>query len=331
MVVLGPVERELYARLADDPFQGGTRRAEELTWRIAGCGAEVSTRLAKLGISTAIVTGAALNEEDKEVLSTLRKRGVHTRGARSKPRKLPVTIRIRAPGRELRVVSPQSDELLPRHLVLRSILASRHFHVCGSLLNDHQSVDTVRNGLLRASDHGVSASLDLWCISPDRATTVPPELLEHVEVVFASSKSLRLLTDRGRIGDAATATLKMGVRAVAIRLGAGGFRIYFRDETLRVPRFSRPVEAENDAFASGFLLGWLLGSSPSVCGVIGGAAAAATRAGRLSDRRALVSRLAEVRTLPAFRRLVPVLSEAQRLLERARRLPRRNRTAAKTP
>jgi len=189
VVVLGPVERELYARLGDDPFQGGTRRAEELTWRIVGCGADVSTRLAKLGISAAIVTGAARTDEDKEALSALRKRGVHTRGARSSPRNLPVTVRIRAPGRELRVVSPQSDELLPKHSVLRAIVGSRHLHVCGSVLNDRQSVDTVKNGLLRASDLGVSASLDLSCISPGRAIGARRKLLERVEVVFASSES----------------------------------------------------------------------------------------------------------------------------------------------
>lgn len=331
--MLGPIERELYARLAEDLLPGGTRRADELGWRIGGCGAEVSVRLAKLGLSAAIVTGVASTEDDKRVLSWLRQRGVHTRGGRSHTQRMPISVRIRAPERELRVISPQSDAAPPKQAVLRALPGSRHLHVCGRILIDRQSVATVRSGLARAGDSGASTSLDVSSLPPGKTDWAAlGNILRHVDLVFARSETLRPLAERNRVGDAAASVLELGVRAVAVRLGAGGFRVYEPDETVRVPRFGDEVEAETDAFASGFLLGWLLGASAEVCAVIGGAATPATVKSKLPpDRRELVSRLARARTSPRFRKLVPVLGESQRLLERARRLPRRDFTAAKNP
>jgi len=90
------------------------------------------------------------------------------------------------------------------------------------------------------------------------------------------------------------------------------------------------VEAATNAFASGYLLGWLLGSSASVSGVLGGAAARASTRSKLPDRREIAARLVQARTNPVFRKLVPALGEAQRLLEKSRRLPRRDIAAATT-
>ena len=329
VVVLGPVERELYVRLSEDLLPAGTKRAEELSWRIVGCGVEVSERLSRLGLSAAIVTGMGTSDEDKRVLSALRKRGVQTRGIRSDARTTPVTVRVRTPRHEVRMTSSASDGTPSKQAVLRALPGSRHFHVCGSVLVERRSMETATSALARAGNVGASTSLDVNGLPGTSEWRSLRSLLSHVDVLFADSETLRALAERARIGAAATSMLGLGVSAIAVRLGAGGSRVYSRDDTnraIRVPSLGAEVERAGSAFASGYLLGWLLGSKPEICGVFGSAAALESTKKKLPDRRALASRLTEARRNPLFRKLVPALCEGGRILDRTRRLPRRNLT-----
>lgn len=325
VVVVGPVEREMFVRLADDLLPEGIKRAEQLAWRVVGCGVEVSERLSRLGLSTAIVTGIGKNHEDKEVISALRKRGIQLRGPRSDARAAPVTVRVRTPRHELKMVTSALDSMPSSRAVVRALPGSRHFHVCGSSLTGRQSLDTATNGLARATSVGVTTSLDashLPAHSAPRDALL--ELLRHVDILFANSETLRRLTERSRIGEAANSVLELGVMALTVRLGAGGWRVYTRDAANRVPSLGDEVESGPSAFASGYLLGWLLGADAHVSGVLGAAAARTSPNSRLPDRRELTTRLAHTRNNPLFRKLIPALSEAQQLLEKSRRLPRRN-------
>ncbi len=332
VVVLGPVEREMYVRLSEDLLPAGSKRAEELSWRIVGGGVEVSERLRRLGLSAAIVTGMGTSDVDKEVLSALRKRGIQTRGIRSDARTTPVTIRVRTPRHEVRLTSAASDGTPSKQAVLRALPGSRHFHVCASVLVERRSLETATSALARAGSVGASTSLDVNALPPTSDWRALRSLLSHVDVLFADSETLRALAERARIGAAATSTLELGVGAIAVRLGAGGSRVYSQDKTnraIRVPSFGAEVERAASAFASGYLLGWLLGSRPEICGVFGSAAALAATKPKLPDRRELASRLAEARRNPLFRKLVPALGEGGRLLDQTRRLPRRDLAPSK--
>ena len=243
-----------------------------------------------------------------------------------------MTVRVRTPRHEVRMTSAASDHTPSKRAVLRALPGSRHFHVCGSLLVERQSLETASSALARARSVGASTSLDVSALPPRRDWRALRSLLSHVDVLFADSESLRALAERARIGIAATSMLELGVSAIAVRLGAGGSRVYSRDKTnraIRVPSFGVEVERAGSAFASGYLLGSLLGSRPEVCGVLGSAAALETTKPKLPDRRELASRLAEARRNPLFRKLVPALSEGGRLLDQTRRLPRRDLAPSK--
>lgn len=315
----------MFVRLSEDLLPEGTKRAEELVWRIVGCGVEVSERLAQLGLSAAIVTGIGTTDDDKEVHSSLRKRGVQLRGIRSGAGTTPVTVRVRTPRHEVRMITSSVDAAPSSRAVVRALPGSRHFHVCGSTIRGRQSLDAARSGLTRACGSSVSTSLDVSHAQPRESwAKTMRELIGKIDILFASAETLRALAQRRRIGDAAASILELGVRAVAVRLGAGGTRIYSSAQIVRVPSFGDEVPAPSNAFASGYLLGWLLGSSAAVSGVLGGAAARASGSSKLPDRRELMTRLAQARTNPAYRKLVSALTEAQQLLEKSRRLPRRD-------
>ena len=323
----------MYVRLSEDLLPAGTKRAEELSWRIVGCGVEVSERLSRLGLSAAIVTSIGASAEDKEVLSAIRKRGIQTRGIRSDARTTPVTVRVRTPRHEIRMTSAASDSTPSKQAVLRALPGSRHFHLCGSILAERRSFETATSAFARARSIGASTSLDVSALPPASDWLALRSLLRHVDVLFADAERIRALTNLARIGAAALSTLELGADAIAVRLGAGGSRVYSRDKTnrsIRIPSLGPEVERAASAFASGYLLGRLLGSRPEICGVFGSAAALETTKPKLPDRRELASRLAEARRNPLFRKLVPALSEGGRLLDQTRRLPRRDLTPSKS-
>jgi sugar/nucleoside kinase (ribokinase family) len=324
VVVLGPIERELYVRLNEDLLPSGIKRAEEISWRITGCGVEVAERLSRLGLSAAIVTGIGGSREDRDLLAALRKRGVQVRGARSGARATPMTVRVRSPRDEVRIVSSVSHTMASKQVVLRSLPGSRHFHVCGSVLSERASWDTAAQALARAASSGASTSLDARRLAAASPWEELRRLASDVDVLFTDSETLRALTDRARIGDAAEGALALGPRLVAAGLRSGGSRVYFNGGAIRIPSFGREVASADNAFVSGCLLGWLLGARSEVCGVLGAAAALDAREGTLPDRRALASRLREARKNPEFSKLVPELSDAGKLLDRTRRLPRRD-------
>jgi sugar/nucleoside kinase (ribokinase family) len=320
----------MFVRLSEDLLPEGTKRAEELAWRVVGCGVEVSARLAQLGLSAAIVTGIGRTDGDKEALTTLRQRGVQLRGTRSDARGIgiPITVRVRTPRHEVRMITSGLDPAPSTRSVARALPGIRHFHVCGSTIQGRRGLDAAKSGLGRAAASGVSTSLDVTHVQPSATGASLREHVKHVDVLFASSQTLRALAEQSRIGDAAASMLALGVTAVAVRLGAGGTRIYSPKEVTRIPSFGEEVQAAANAFASGYLLGWLLGASSSVSGVLGGAACrSCTRSAKLPDRRELTARLIQARANPVFRKLVPALGEAQRLLEKSRRLPRRDISA----
>lgn len=332
VTVLGPIERELYVRLSEDLLPPGPKRAQELSWRIVGSAVELSERLARLTLSSAIVTSIGTTPEDKEVLAALRKRGIQTRGIRSDARTTPITVRVRTPRHEIRMTSSASDATPEKKAVLRALPGTRHFHVCGSILTEPRSLEIAASALSRARNIGASTSLDASALPPTSDWRALRSLLTHVNVLFADSETLRGLAELARIGAAATTMLELGPNAIAIRLGAGGSRVYSRDKTnhsIRIPNLGVEVEHASSAFAAGYLLGWLLGSRPEICGVLGSVAALETTKPKLPDRRELASRLVEARKNPLFSKLVPALSEAGRLLERTRRLPRRDLAPSK--
>lgn len=325
VVVLGPIERELYVRLTDDILPEGTKRAEELSWRIVGCGIEVAERLNRLGLSVAVVTGSGSSPEDRELVKTLRGRGIHMRGTRSGAYPTPMSVRVQTPRHRVKIAPPAPDRMPPSDVVVSSVDGSRHFHACGPALVERRGAETARSALARARAAGTSTSLDLGDARPRETDwRALRALMEHTDVLFADSDVLRALAGEERVGGAAAAILERGVGAIAVRLASGGWRVYAVGCATRIPSLGAEVPAAASAFASGFLLGWLLGAGPAVCGVLGAAATLEATRKKFPTRRELASRLNVAGQNPTLRKLVPTLSEGKRLVDKTHRLPRRN-------
>lgn len=158
----------------------------------------------------------------------------------------------------------RGDETLPLETVRALAEVSRHVHVC--ITAPCASALPLLHGL------GVSISTDLhnW----DGVNEYHEKFAYGADVVFVSGaaledpdRTMHQIVERGR------------ARLVICTEGALGARILTSGTMLRVAAVtpSAPVVDSNgagDAFAAGFLLGWLAGERPQRCGLYGAIAGA---------------------------------------------------------
>ncbi len=327
VMVLGPVERELRLHLIDDLLPSGSKRADEISWSISGYSLELAERLFKLELSSGLIATLGDTPEDLQMIAEIRKRGVQTRAIQQGGAGR-MTVRLRTPSQSIQIepVAPVVPPKMPD--VVSALRQARHLHVCPESSLSGPVRQRNLQALTYARQSGLSTSLSL----PDRLDAPRQidavervSLLSEVDVLFARGNVLRSLAGERRLARAVDVLFDWGVSVVAASLDAGGVRIYGHTEAERIPSFGNEVASPGAAFASGFLLGWLLGSPLTCCGLMGAAAALRGERHRLPDRRRVSGRLGRARSAPSLRRLVPDLMEAQRVLSRRKRLPPRSR------
>ncbi|MFF1832980.1 adenosine kinase [Streptomyces sp. NPDC058231] len=159
--------------------------------------------------------------------------------------------------------SREADRL-PEETVRTLAAVSRHAHVsitypCAFALP-----------VLRAAGVTISTDLHNW----DGADPYHEPFAHEADLVFVSAtaladpeRTMRRITERGR------------ARVVVATAGAEGAYLLADDELTHVPAVTPPApvvdsNGAGDAFASGFLLGWLAGEPTRRCGLYGAVAGA---------------------------------------------------------
>jgi sugar/nucleoside kinase (ribokinase family) len=327
VMVLGPAVRELQLHLIDDLLPSGPKRADGISRHIGGYAFDLSVRLFRLELSSGLIATVGNTLEDRQLVSEIRKHGVQTRAIHRGGADR-ITVRLRTPTQSIEIEpsAPAAPPSLPE--IVSALRGARHLHVCPESTARGAVRARSQQALAEARRSGLSTSLSL----PDRLDAARSfdeaerrSVFAAVDVLFAKGKVLRSLTGERRLGRAVDMLFGWGVSTVAASLDAGGVRVYGRGEAERIPSFGKEATPSSPAFASGFLLGWLLGSRRTCCGLMGAAAALAGTGERLPNRRGLSGRLGRARSAPGLRKLVPDLIEAQAALSRKKRLPPRTR------
>lgn len=131
----------------------------------------------------------------------------------------------------------------------------------------------------RARAAGAATALDLGpCVDPVAGLSELAPVLAGTDLVLANAREV----DRCTAGAGPAALLAAGVRAVVVKLGAGGARLLDADGGLHAPAL--PVEAVStvgagDAFDAGYLYALARGDGPARALRFANATAALTLAG----------------------------------------------------
>jgi ribokinase len=134
-------------------------------------------------------------------------------------------------------------------------------------------------------------------LNPAPAQSLPPELLQNVDILIPNESETHILTglpveDDDQLRAAATSLLDFGVETVILTMGQRGALLIQRNQTTHVPAFKvDPVDttAAGDAFVGAFAAGLAQGESLEQA-VVRGNAAGALAATKLGAQPSLPTR-----------------------------------------
>jgi 5-dehydro-2-deoxygluconokinase len=255
---------------------------------VGGCPTNVSVGTRRLGLASVLLTAVGDDPVGDFVLHFLRREGVETAFVPRKPgrRTGAVVLGIEPPDRFPLVFyrDNAADLALDLDDVQRApVEASRVLFVTGTGLTAEPSRTATLFAVERAAACGTRVVLDLdyrpslWADARAYGVNVRA-LAPRAEVVVGNEEELQAATGEENVEAAARRLLRLGPHAVVAKLGARGSVVFTRDGG-RVDAPAFPVEVVNvlgagDAFASGFLYGWLRGWDWYRCARFGNACGA---------------------------------------------------------
>lgn len=154
-------------------------------------------------------------------------------------------------------------------------------HFTGYTLLDGPTLDVVLEAMATAKEAGVKVSLDV--ADPFVVTAIKERLWrvidDFADIVFLNADEARALTDHAPEDAAQHVAEHAKVEVVVVKLGSRGSLVHVDGETTVVE--VSPVEAldttgAGDAYAGGFLYGWIQGWGPQASGDLASAVAAVT-------------------------------------------------------
>lgn len=257
--------------LTADALPLGTATAFRLD--VAGAEATVAIGLARLGHRTAYLGRLGDDPLGHQIVRTLRGHGVDVTGlrlvpdgptgllVRDAPRDRPISVRYHRSGSAASTVCPGDigDTAAER------IAAAALVHLTGitAVLSDSAHA-AVHHVLRLAREAGTPVSFDpnvrLTLAEPPRWRAVFEEFVPFCDIVLAGADDARVVT----AGDPAAWFLDRGAKTVVIKDGANGAYETDGVTTVHEPgRAVAPVDpvGAGDAFAAGWIGGWLRGES----------------------------------------------------------------------
>lgn len=284
LVCMGRSSIDLYSNDSGAPFPEITSFGAF----VGGCPTNIAVGTRRLGLASALLTAVGEDPVGDFVLSFLRKEGVHVDHTPRKPgrRTSAVVLGIEPPDRFPLVFYRENCADLA--LDMRDVDAvpfaqTRALLVSGTGLSAEPSRTATYYAAERAAAHDVSVVLDVdfradqW---PDARTfgVNLRRMLPFVQIAIGTEQELIAAaiddaavsihdaqvsspTVEGDLDRAIARFLEFGLDAVVVKRGAAGATVHDQRGVVHsAPPFEVPVEnvlGAGDAFASGFLYGWL--------------------------------------------------------------------------
>ena len=298
---------------------GYLRYVEGYRARIAGAESNVAIGVTRLGHSAAFLTALGDDALGELVLSELRREGVDTSGVvRDPEHRTGVMFKERVAPRETNVFYYRENSAASRMtdaLVSDELLKSaRHLHMTGITPALSENCREACVSLMkRAKDFGLTVSLDpnfrrkLW--TPEQAREAMTRMLPYVDILLPGLDECALLFGTDTLEASVEAIRKAGIPLAAIKLGRDGCAVVTAEKMTILPPYPMDDVVETvgagDAFASGFLSGFLEGKTPEECG------------GMANCMGAMACRSADdYQTLPDRRMMDVLMNKAPKPVER---------------
>ncbi len=284
VLAIGRSSIDLYANDIGAPFV----EIRSFAAYVGGCPTNISVGTRRLGLRSALLTAVGEDPVGDFILHFLAREGVETAFIPRKPgrRTSAVLLGIQPPDRFPLVFYRDNcaDIALTIDDVRRSpVQQSRLVVITGTGLSEEPSRSATLFAAETAKTAGAIVLLDLdlrptlWHDPRAYGPTIR-SVLRLVDLVVGNEEEVAAAADQEEIEEAVRILVRLGPRAVVVKRGAEGSTVYLPDgEAVHAPSF--PVEVVNvlgagDAFASGFIYGYLKGWDWYRCARMGNACGA---------------------------------------------------------
>lgn len=277
VITLGDVNVDIIARFPSYPDKGEDALAETTEIHCGGSAANTAMALARMGVSTSLISRVGPDSWALKVLTSLNEAGVDPRGLQRDPAAMTgMMYVIVTPDGERTILGHRGANVLtePAQLREEDISEAVLFHLSGYALLSEPQRSAAMLALEIACRHGLTITLDPGMALPQVALDELHHLLPVVNVLLPSLAEAQQLTGLTEPDACARALLEQGVQVVALKLGKDGCLISSNEGSFRVPGFAvqtRDSTGAGDSFDAGIIAGFLGGLGWRGAAVLGNA------------------------------------------------------------
>jgi sugar/nucleoside kinase (ribokinase family) len=274
VLVAGDVVTDVLAVHAGPIATGSDTRAH-ITLTGGGAAANTAAWLAAEDIAVDFVAVAGTDAPGADRLAELMEAGVSCASVRRTADAATGTIIVLASGDERTMISDRAASALLSAADIDAALAAapdaRHLHLSGYALLDRISRPAGVHALARATEVGMTSSVDAASAAPLRSVggAVFLDLVRGIDLLLANADEARALLDAAPTEGAEALAVRLSsvARHAVVKRGAAG-AVWAHEGVLLASTPAEPAEVMDptgagDAFAAGLLAAWLRGGSPA--------------------------------------------------------------------
>lgn len=301
VVLLGDANVDLLLDVDGLPEPGGDAVADRQHAGLGGSAANTAVLLSRFGAACTMLSCVGRDRWGDLALEELRGEGVETSHVvrhHDEPTSLNVVAVTPDGERTMFAYRGASARLAADEIGPDLVGAARALHLSGYAFLEPPQRDAARTALRIARDADVLTSLDVPVPAARAAREDLREALPGLDLLVTGLPEARLLTGERDGERCASALLRLGVRTVAMKLGADGALVATADERARargLPVHPVDTTGAGDAFAAGAIAALLAGQPVDVVGTIANACGASATEVRGAGRG--LPALAAVRAL----------------------------------
>jgi ribokinase len=277
VVAVGDANVDIIAHFPAYPNKGEDALARSTEIHCGGSAANTAIALARMGINVSLISRVGPDSWALKVLSCLNEAGVDPQGLQRDP--------VTMTGLMYVIVTPDGERTIfgdrganvrtdPSQIRAEEIHQARVLHLSGYALLAEPQRSAALQAFETARQNGLSVTLDPGMSLPHVALQDLQALLPAVHILLPSLTEAQQLTGQREPQACAQALLAAGVQVVALKLGQDGCLVYSASGPLRVPGFAVDTldsTGAGDAFAAGFIAGFLDGLDWHSVAVLGNA------------------------------------------------------------
>jgi ribokinase len=263
-ISLGDTAVDLVASVREHPRFGGDSEISVLERHAGGSAANFAVAMARLGISSGLISKVGSDEAGRFLRGGLKREGVDVTHLKREDGATGTIFVIvdRSGQRTMLSFRGVNVRLLPEEIPREYIAGSRLLHVSGYSLVHAPQCNAAVTAMKYAKEANVRISFDPSPLVRLAERKMLAETLGLVDLLLPNEAEAKYLSRKKSIRNAGRTILEKGASIVAIKLGQKGCLVMDENDEFHVPAFNVETidtTGAGDAYNAGFLAGHLKG------------------------------------------------------------------------